>query len=85
MIKQLQGLEYQVNWGTMTLQDAVNFCVLAIKTTEAIQGFSDGIQLDPGDIPGVGGAVDIAIITRGEGFEWIKQKGINSDAISDIV
>lgn len=84
VIKQLRGLEYQINWGTMTLQDAINFCVLAIKTTEAIQGFSDGIQLDPGDIPGVGGAVDVAVITRDVGFKWVKKKGISSDMILDI-
>ncbi len=74
--QQLRGLEYQISWGTMTLQDAVDFCTLAIKTTEAIQRFSDGIRIDPGDIPGVGGSIDVAVITRDKGFVWIKKKNI---------
>ncbi len=68
------GLEYAIQWGTMTLQDAIDFCVLMIKTTTAIQRFSDGIALDPGDIPGVGGAVDVAVITENKGFVWAQKK-----------
>jgi len=75
--KQLGGLEYQINWGTMTLQDAVDFATLAIQTTEAIQRFSDGIQMNPGDIPGVGGVVDVAVITQDKGFIWIKKKNLS--------
>jgi 20S proteasome alpha/beta subunit len=77
--KQLQGIEYQINWGTMTLQDAIDFCTLAIRTTSAIQRFSDGIAMDPGDIPGVGGEIDVAIITRDKGFIWAKKKNIIID------
>ena len=72
--RQLRGLEYQISWGTMTLQDAIDFSTLVIKTTEAIQRFSDGILMDPGDIPGVGGEIDIAVITRDKGFVWVKKK-----------
>jgi len=74
--QQLRGLEYQISWGTMTLQDAIDFCTLAIKTTEAIQRFSDGVAMDPGDIPGVGGEIDIAVITRDKGFVWVKKKNL---------
>jgi hypothetical protein len=76
IIKQLRGLEYQISWGTMTLQDAIDFCTLIIRTTEAIQRFSDGIAIDPGAIPGVGGDIDIAVITRDKGFVWAKKKNI---------
>jgi hypothetical protein len=79
VIKQLRSLEYQISWGTMTIQDAVDFCNLVIRTTEAIQRFSDGIVMDPGDIPGVGGPIDIAVITRDKGFVWIKKKNISID------
>jgi len=72
--QQLQGLQYQISWGTMTLQDAIDFCSLAIKTTEAIQRFSDGIRMDPGDIPGVGGEIDIAVITPDKGLIWVSKK-----------
>ncbi len=71
---QLRNLEYLINWGTMTLQDAIDFCTLIIQTTSAIQRFSDGILDDPGDMPGVGGPIDIAVITRDKGFVWISKK-----------
>lgn len=72
--KQLRNLEYVIQWGTMTLQDAIDFCVLMIQTTAALQRFSDGIAVDPGDMPGVGGPVDVAIITPDKGFVWVNKK-----------
>ena len=74
--EQLRGLEYVIQWGTMALQDAIDFCDLAIRTTEALQRFSDGVVMDPGDMPGVGGEVDVALITPNKGFEWLRQKEI---------
>ena len=74
-ITQLRNLEYAIQWGTMTMQDAIDFSVLSIETTTAIQRFSDGIRGDPGDIPGVGGPVDVAIITPEE-FRWIIRKNL---------
>jgi len=89
--KGLRNLEYLIQWGTMTLQDAIDFCVLAIKTTSAIQRFSDGIAADPGEMPGVGGAVDVAVITPDKGFIWINKKklkveetGIDLDNFRDL-
>lgn len=72
--QQIRGLEYAINWGTMTLQDAIDFCVLSIKTTSAMQRFSDGTLSDPGDMPGVGGLVDVAVITPDNGFKWVNKK-----------
>jgi len=72
--KQLRNLEYAIQYGTMTLQDAIDFSTLIIQTTSAIQRFSDGITADPGDIPGVGGPVDAAVITPDKGFVWITKK-----------
>ncbi|MFH0750045.1 MAG: hypothetical protein V1917_04010 [Candidatus Gottesmanbacteria bacterium] len=74
--KQLQSLEYVIQWGTMTLQDGIDFSALAIGTTTAIQRFSDGIVADPGDIPGVGGPIDVAVITSEKGFVWITKKDL---------
>ncbi len=74
VIKQLRQLEYSIQWGTMTLQDAIDFCVLMIQTTSAIQRFSYGVISDPGDMPGVGGPVDVAVITPDKGFVWINKK-----------
>lgn len=75
--KQLNGLEYAINWGAMPLQDAIDFTVLAIQTTSAIQRFSDGILASPGDIPGVGGPVDVLVLTS-DGPKWIKQKELKT-------
>jgi 20S proteasome alpha/beta subunit len=72
--EQLRLLEYVIQWGTMTLQDAVDFCTLMIRTTAAFQRFSDGIAAEPGDLPGVGGPIDVATITPDSGFEWVKKK-----------
>jgi len=77
--QQLSGLEYNIQWGTMTLQDGVDFSVLAIQTTAAMQRFSDGIRIDSGDMPGVGGPIDVAIITPDSGFRWIAKKDIKVD------
>ena len=76
---QLNKLEYIINWNTITLQDAVDFCVLMTRTTASIQRFSDGTQLTPGGIPGVGGEIDIAVITPEKGFAWLKQKTLKSE------
>jgi hypothetical protein len=73
--QQLRGLEYVIQWGAMTLQDGVDFSVLSIETTKAIQRFSDGVLGNPGDVPGVGGPVDVAVITPA-GFEFVTKKEI---------
>ncbi len=77
--KQLRSLEYIIQWGTMTLQDAIDFSELAIETTIAIQRFSDGIVGEPGDMPGVGGPIDIAVITHKKGFVWVNKKNLKID------
>lgn len=78
-LSQLTGLEYIVNWGTITLQDAIDFCILITRTTESIQRFSDGTSLFPGGITGVGGDVDVAVITPEHGFVWIKKKELTAE------
>lgn len=74
IFEELKSLEYAIQWGTMTLQDGIDFCTLMIQTTSAMQRFSDGINADPGDMPGVGGPIDVAIITPDNGFVWINKK-----------
>jgi len=78
---EFQKLEYIINWGTITLQDAIDFCVLMTRTTESIQRFSDGTVLSPGGIPGVGGDIDIAIMTPANGFIWLKQKTLQAEGL----
>jgi len=73
-LKQLDDQEYLINWGTMTLQDAIEFSDLAIKTTESIQKITDGTWMLPGSSPGVGGPIDIAVVTPEKGFVWVQKK-----------
>jgi len=79
VVNQLNQMEYIINWGTMTIQDAIDFCVLMTRTTESIQRFSDGTLLQPGGIPGVGGEIDIAVITSEHGFHWLKKKKLEAE------
>jgi hypothetical protein len=72
--EEFKGLQYSINWGAMPLQDGVDFATLIIETTAAVQRFSDGLLMQPGDVPGVGGPVDIAVILPDDGFKWHKNK-----------
>lgn len=71
---ELRALEYLINWGAMTLPDAIDFAKLMIQTTSAIQKFSDGVKMFPGEIPGVGGPIDVAVILPDKGFHWNQTK-----------
>lgn len=53
----------------LPLQDCVDVSIFLIRTTIAIQNWMVGIR-------GVGGAIDVATITRTEGFKPIQQKSI---------
>ena len=68
---QLRGLEYYIQWNLITLQDAVDLAVFLIKSTSMIQNYADGINMDVGDFQGVGGPIDVVLITK-DGINWIK-------------
>jgi hypothetical protein len=74
--EELDKLQYVINWGSMTLQDSVDICVLLTKTTESVQRFSDGSNMHPGGITGVGGHVNVATITPRGGFRWINKRDL---------
>ncbi|OED30825.1 hypothetical protein [Methanosphaera sp. WGK6] len=76
LIKQLRGVEYTIPWPLLTLQDAIDLAVFLIKSTEMIQRFADGTNMDNGEIQGVGGPIDVAVITQEDGIQWIKRKQI---------
>jgi 20S proteasome alpha/beta subunit len=71
---QLSGLQYNVNFLAMTMQDAVDFAVLMVKSTINMQRFSDGLVMAPGAMPVCGGDIDVAVITHRDGFKWLKKK-----------
>lgn len=82
VLEALRSLEYNINWGSMNLFDAVDFAKLMIETTSAIQRFSDGIRMMPGEMPGVGGPVDVAIILPKEGFRWHQKKELQLEKLT---
>ncbi|MBO7719273.1 MAG: hypothetical protein J6S29_03870 [Methanosphaera sp.] len=77
LLNQLHGLEYNIQWGLMTLQDAINLAVFLIKSTQMIQRYADGINMDIGDVQNVGGPIDIAVIRLDEGVDWINKKQLH--------
>ncbi|MDE4077995.1 hypothetical protein OTK55_03045 [Methanosphaera sp. Vir-13MRS] len=76
VLRQLRGIEYNIPWGLLTLQDGVDIAVFLIKATSMIQRYADGVNMDNGDIQGVGGPIDVATITKENGIQWVKQKQI---------
>ncbi|MBU6389698.1 hypothetical protein KGQ71_04260, partial [Patescibacteria group bacterium] len=82
---ELDMLEYQINWGAMTLHDAIKLAKLLIDTTAAMQSFSIGTGFGP-DAPGVGGPVDIAVILPEEkGFRWQQSKALSLTAAEEVI
>ncbi len=55
------------NFGLFSLQDAIDYAKFLIRTTADFQRFS-------GNMPTVGGEIDIALVTNHRGFQWIAQK-----------
>jgi hypothetical protein len=70
----VRGLEYEVKFDGMTLQDAIDYAVFVVRTTIDIQRFADGTRSGPKRPPISGGPIDVAIIRPYAGFEWVKQK-----------
>jgi len=56
----------------LPLQDCVDLAVFLVRTTITIQSWIVGVR-------GVGGAIDVATITRTEGFKPIQQKTITGE------
>ncbi len=63
---------YDVEYGTMTLQDAIDFAVFIVRATIEAQRFNQKA------VQGVGGTIDIAVITP-DGFQWIQQKRLHGE------
>ncbi len=58
----------------LPLQDCVDLTIFLIKSTIELQKWSLGVR-------GVGGAIDVATITRTAGFEVIQRKSIRGDQL----
>lgn len=63
-----------IPWQFLPLQDCVDLATFIVRTTIALQKFVVGVR-------GVGGAVDVATITRVQGFKEIQVKQIIGEKI----
>jgi hypothetical protein len=75
-VTQLQGalapLQMQVPVPILSLQDCIDLAIFFIRTTISGQNLSVGIR-------GVGGAIEVATITRVDGFKFIQQKQLQGE------
>lgn len=79
--KELDGEEYIIYFNRMNLQDAIDFSIFLVRTTIEMQRFSDGIFDVPGDLAGVGGFIDVCLITSKE-FKWVQKKEFRGEVPS---
>jgi hypothetical protein len=66
----LRPLNLGIPYGVLPLQDCIDLAVFFIKTTVAIQNLSIGLR-------GVGGGIDVAVITQREGLKVIQRKALH--------
>lgn len=62
-----KDIQYPVLFQAMSLGDAINYAEFVVQLTIARFRFVVGAEL-------CGGPIDVAVITRKEGFNWIKNK-----------
>lgn len=65
-------LSARIPWQFLPLQDCVDLSIFLVRATITLQKWTI-------DIRGVGGAVDVATITRTEGFKYIQQKMLSGE------
>ena len=76
----LRGLGYLIRFDAMNLQDAVDYAVLAIRTTVEVQRLTDGTVAAPGAWPGVGGPIEVATVTSPDGLRWVARSDVTLPA-----
>lgn len=74
----IDKLEYVIPFGSMNLQDAIDFAVFCIRTTIDAQRLTYGYSGAVGSWPGVGGPIEIAAV-RGSGFEWVQRTTLTGE------
>ena len=65
----LGTLGYNIPFPTLALQDCIDLATYLIRATVSAQGLASELR-------GVGGEIDVATITRMEGFQWVQKKEI---------
>jgi hypothetical protein len=70
--QELKQLSIQIPYQFLPLQDCVDLSIFLIRATINLQQWTIGLR-------GVGGAIDVATITRTNGFQAIQQKHITGE------
>ncbi|MCZ7380067.1 MAG: hypothetical protein O8C64_00610 [Candidatus Methanoperedens sp.] len=67
VVEALQPLNMGIPYAVLSLQDCIDLAIFLVKTTIEAQSLSITLR-------GVGGAIDVAVITRRDGLQIIQQK-----------
>jgi hypothetical protein len=65
----MRRLQFSIPYQVLPLQDCVNLATMMIRTTVEAQSLSVGVR-------GVGGPMDLAVVTRTEGLRYIQKKAL---------
>lgn len=86
LVKELDEskLDYNVDYWSMTLQDAVDLATFLVHTTIQMQRFSDGVAMQPGASANCGGPIDVAVVEPNDGFAWVQHKGLQGERASSV-
>jgi hypothetical protein len=68
----IKDLGFQIPYNVLPLQDCIDLAIFLIRTTIVALGLSVGVR-------GVGGPIDVAVITRTEGLKHIQRKQIRGE------
>jgi len=73
IVKQnLSGLEFPIPYGILPLQDCINLAISMIRSTITFQDLA-------GVVRGVGGPIEVTVITRTKGLEYIQKKELHGE------
>lgn len=67
-----QKLEFPIPYGALPLQDCIDLAMFLIRATMTAQGLAIGVR-------GVGGPIDVAVITRTDGLQYIQRKTLRGE------
>ncbi len=68
----ISNLQYPIPYQVLPLQDCVDLAIFLVRTTMSAQQLAIAVR-------GVGGPIDVAIITRTKGLEYVQQKEIHGE------
>jgi hypothetical protein len=74
---EIGNLEYYIPYNYLPLQDGIDITLTLVQATVDMQRFSFGTKAHPGDIPGVGGSVDVLTITP-SAISWVRKKQLSA-------